>query len=61
MHMLLEAHPEIPEGVVLYGGPYGWRGETRLRFVPLYSAGSVCSNPASAPPTPSPSFWIPLR
>ena len=54
MHILLEAHPEIPEGVVLYGGPYGWRPETRLRFVPLYFASSVCSQPASALSTPSP-------
>lgn len=43
MHLLLEAHPELPEGIVLYGGPYGWRPESRLRFVPLYFAGAVCS------------------
>ncbi|MGH8295006.1 MAG: ATP-binding protein [Steroidobacteraceae bacterium] len=51
MHMLLEAHPEIPEGIVLCGGPYGRRPESRLCFVPLYFAGSVCSTPASTPPT----------
>jgi hypothetical protein len=47
MHLLLAAHPELPEGIVLYGGPYGWRQESRLRFVPLYFAGAVCS---PAPP-----------
>lgn len=43
LHMLLEAHPEVPEGMVLYGGPHGWRPESRLRFVPLYFAGSAGS------------------
>ena len=51
MHMLLEAHRDLPEGIVLYSGPYGWRPESRLRFVPLYFAGSVCSRPAGAPGT----------
>lgn len=41
MHMLLAAHPECPEGIVLYSGPYEWRPESRLRFVPLYFAGSL--------------------
>jgi len=54
MHMLLEAHPEVPEGTVLYGGPYGWRPESRLRFVPLYFAGSLCSKPTRAQPTQAP-------
>ena len=45
MHMLLEAHPELPEGIVLYGGAYDWRPESRLRFVPLYFAGAICSKP----------------
>lgn len=52
MHMLLEAHREIPEGVVLSGGPYGWRPESRLRFVPLYFAGSICSQPPSTSASP---------
>lgn len=45
LHMLLETYPELPEGLVLSGGPYGWRPESRLRFIPLYFAGSVCSSP----------------
>lgn len=43
LNMLLAAHPEIPEGIVLYSGSYGWRPELRLRFLPLYFAGSLCS------------------
>ena len=45
LHMLLAAYPECPEGIVLYSGPYGWRPESRLRFIPLYFAGSLCSGP----------------
>lgn len=54
LHMLLEAHSEVPEGIVLYGGPYGWRPESRLRFVPLYFAGSVCSKAADVSSAQSP-------
>jgi predicted AAA+ superfamily ATPase len=43
LHMLLAAYPECPEGIVLYSGPYGWRPESRFRFLPLYFAGSLCS------------------
>jgi uncharacterized protein len=48
LHMLLAAYPQCPEGIVLYAGPYGWRPESRLRFVPLYFAGSLCSPDAHA-------------
>lgn len=50
LHMLLATYPECPEGIVLYGGPYGWRPESRLRFLPLYFAGSLCSPSARAAP-----------
>lgn len=48
LHMVLAAYPECPEGIVLYSGPYGWRPESRLRFLPLYFAGSLCSPNARA-------------
>lgn len=54
LNTLLTVYPECPEGIVLYGGPYGWRPESRLRFVPLYFAGSLCSPEVSAEPTRSP-------
>ena len=47
LNTLLATHPQCPEGVVLYSGPYGWRPESRLRFVPLYFAASLCT-PSSA-------------
>lgn len=53
LHALLAAHPECPEGIVLYSGPYGWRPESRVRFVPLYYAGSLCSSEVSAETTRS--------
>lgn len=51
MRMLLDAYPHVPEGIVLSGGSYGWRPELRLRFVPLYFAGSVCAKAAGVSAT----------
>lgn len=45
MHLMLHSYPECKEGVVFYGGPYGERSEQKLRFVPLYLAGSLASLP----------------
>jgi uncharacterized protein len=42
MHLLLKAYPHIRQGLVLYGGAYGERADQRLRFLPLYFAGSLC-------------------
>ena len=43
LQAMLEAYPECPEGFVLYGGAYGARPELKLRFVPLYFAGSLAA------------------
>jgi hypothetical protein len=40
LHMLLETCPDCPEGIVLYSAAYALRPELKLRFVPLYFAGS---------------------
>ena len=54
LHQLLAAHPECPEGIVLYSGAYGRRPETRLRFVPLYFAGALTRPDAAAAAIRSP-------
>ena len=54
LHKLLAAHPECPEGVVLSGGAYGWRPESRLRFVPLYFVGALATPGADAATIRSP-------
>ena len=41
MHAILQRYPECPEGLVLYSGPYAKQLERKLRFVPLYYAGSL--------------------
>jgi len=41
MHAMLQRYPECPEGLVLYSGPHAKRLEQKLRFVPLYYAGSL--------------------
>ena len=41
LHMMLDAYPNCPEGVVLYSGTYAHRPEQRLMFMPLYYAGSL--------------------
>jgi predicted AAA+ superfamily ATPase len=43
MHLFLKAYPKVKQGIVLYGGTYGERLEEKLRFVPLYFAGSLCA------------------
>ena len=42
MHLLLKAYPGIKQGLVLYSGIYGAQPEQKLRFLPLYFAGSLC-------------------
>jgi uncharacterized protein len=42
LHLLLKTYPHIRQGLVLYGGAYGERADQRLRFLPLYFAGSLC-------------------
>lgn len=54
LHRLLAAHPECPEGIVLSSGRYGWRAESRLRFVPLYFAGALSTPRADTTATRSP-------
>jgi len=41
MHALLQRYPECPEGLVLYSGSYARRIEQKLRFIPIYYAGSL--------------------
>ena len=41
LHALLDAYPECLEGIVLYSGEYSELLEQRLKFVPLYYAGSL--------------------
>lgn len=41
LHLALQTYPDCGEGLVLYSGPYGERPEQRLRFIPLYYAGTI--------------------
>lgn len=41
LHMLLEAYPSCPHGLVFSSRPYGELPEQRLRFLPLYQAASA--------------------
>lgn len=41
LHLMLDAYPNCPEGVVLYSGAYARRPGQRLTFMPLYTAGSI--------------------
>lgn len=41
MHAMLQHYPECPEGLVLYSGDYAERLKQKLRFIPLYYAGSM--------------------
>ncbi len=41
LHMILEKHPNCPEGLVLYSGNYKILTEQKLRFLPLYCAGNI--------------------
>jgi predicted AAA+ superfamily ATPase len=43
LHLMLKTYASCPEGFVLYSGPYGERPEQKLRFIPLYLAGSLQS------------------
>jgi hypothetical protein len=40
LHLALQTYPTCGDGLVLYGGSYGCRPDARLRFIPLYYAGS---------------------
>ncbi len=41
MHLFLKEYPHIGQAIALYGGTYGERPQQKLRFVPLYFAGSL--------------------
>ncbi|MEE8059173.1 MAG: AAA family ATPase [Pseudomonadales bacterium] len=41
MHLMLNNYPDCPEGLVLYSGPYAKRADQKLRFIPIYYAGSL--------------------
>jgi predicted AAA+ superfamily ATPase len=41
LHLALQTYPDCGDGLVFYSGPYGERPEQRLRFLPLYFAGSI--------------------
>ena len=41
LHLLLDSHPECSEGLVLYSGAWAERPGQKLRFIPLYYAGSL--------------------
>jgi len=49
LHLALQTYPACGEGLVLYSGRYGDRPEQRLRFIPLYYAGTLRPNPATMP------------
>lgn len=52
LHLALQTYPDCGEGLVLYSGPYGERPEQRLRFIPLYYAGTLGPRPRrDGPPT----------
>lgn len=41
LHMALNSYPACGDGLVLYSGPYGCQPEQRIRFIPLYYAGTL--------------------
>ena len=41
LHLLLDNYPDCSEGLVLYSGVFAERPEQKLRFIPLYYAGSL--------------------
>ncbi len=41
LHLMLEAYPNCPYGLVLYDGTYSKRPDQKLRFLPLYSAATI--------------------
>jgi predicted AAA+ superfamily ATPase len=41
LHLALQNYPNCGEGLVLNSGAYGQRPEQRLRFIPLYYAGTI--------------------
>lgn len=41
LHAMLKRYPECPEGLVVYSGKYAERLEQKLRFIPIYYAGSL--------------------
>lgn len=40
LRLVLDTYPACGDGLVLSSGPYGYRSEQRVRFVPLYYAGT---------------------
>lgn len=45
LHQFLADYPGVREGVVLSSAPFGVLAEQRLRFVPIYFAGSFATEP----------------
>ena len=41
LHLLLDNYPDCSEGLVLYSGTWAELPEQKLRFIPLYYAGSL--------------------
>ncbi len=41
LHLMLEAYPNCPIGLVLYDGTYSNRPEQKLLFLPLYAASTI--------------------
>lgn len=41
LHQLMKEHPEVLDPVVLSGAKFGEMPQQRLRFLPLYWAGSI--------------------
>lgn len=41
LHIMLEAYPKCPYGLVLYDGTYSTRPDQKVRFLPLYSVSSI--------------------
>lgn len=43
LHMMLDKYPNCRTGLVLYSGVYNELSEQKLKFMPLYCAGAICS------------------
>lgn len=43
LHPVLADYPACGDGWGLSGGPFGWRPEQRIEFIPLYFAGTLAT------------------
>ena len=43
LHQFLKENPRTPDAVIFSGAPFGTIPEQRLRFLPIYYAGSLRS------------------